>query len=60
MEQIEKDFDPALDASPLNELKGIILRRIAELEFPESPVKAILSEAPARTETPLDPTRTPA
>jgi len=53
LEQIEKDLDPLLDASPFNELKRIILTRIAELELPEShqtsPVIAILSEAPTRT-----------
>ena len=64
LEQIERDFDPVLDAGPLNELKRIILRRIAELELPESiqtaRVTAILSEAPARTENPLDPKQTAA
>jgi len=33
LEEIEKDLDPALDASSFNDLKQIVLRRIAELEL---------------------------
>jgi hypothetical protein len=55
LEQVEKDFDPLLDALPLNELKRTILRRIAELELPEglqiASVTEIVPEASARTES---------
>jgi hypothetical protein len=63
LEQIERDLDPVFDASPFNELKQIILRRIAELELSESlqtaPVTAILSAVPVRNENPVDPSRPP-
>jgi hypothetical protein len=62
LEQVEKDFDPALDASPLNELKRTILRRIAELgqSIQTAPITGILPEASARTENTLDPKQTAA
>jgi hypothetical protein len=58
LEQIEKDLDPLLDAVSFNELKRIVLSRIAELERPESiqtsKVTATLPEASIRTENTLE------
>ena len=64
LEHIEKDVDPLLDAAPFNELKRIVLSRIAELEIPgsiqTSKVTATLPESPERTENTLDPKQTAA
>jgi hypothetical protein len=58
LEQIEKDLDPLLDAASFNELKRIVLSRIAELELSESiqtaKVTETLSEALVCTENTLE------
>jgi hypothetical protein len=58
LEQIEKDLDPLLDVVCFNELKRIVLSRIAELELPKSietaKVTRTLPEASVHTENTLE------